>query len=42
MDKYKTIIIPSEHDIREDLHSIRKITTKAGSIRFIYQKQNDY
>jgi phage FluMu gp28-like protein len=30
----KTIIIPSEHDIREDLHSIRKITTKAGNIRF--------
>ena len=30
----KQIIIPSEHDIREDLHSIQKITTKAGNIRF--------
>lgn len=30
----KAVFIPSEHDIREDLHSIRKITTKAGNIRF--------
>ncbi len=30
----KTIYIPEDHDIREDLHSIRRITTKAGNIRF--------
>ena len=30
----KSIIIPSDHDIREDLHSIRRVTTKAGNIRF--------
>ena len=30
----KQVIIPAEHDIREDLHSIQKITTKAGNIRF--------
>ena len=30
----KSIFIPSEHEIREDLHSIRRITTKAGNIRF--------
>lgn len=30
----KAVIIPSDHDIREDLHSIRRVTTKAGNIRF--------
>lgn len=30
----KSVFIPNDHDIREDLHSIRKITTKAGNIRF--------
>ena len=30
----KSVIIPSDHDIREDLHSIRRVTTKAGNIRF--------
>ena len=30
----KTIFIPPDHDIREDLHSIRRISTKAGNIRF--------
>jgi len=30
----KTVYIPSEHDIREDLHAVRRITTKAGNIRF--------
>lgn len=30
----KSVFIPSEHDIREDLHSIRKVPTKAGNIRF--------
>src|SRR5574344_841055 len=30
----KQVVIPAEHDIREDLHSIQKITTKAGNIRF--------
>ena len=30
----KSVFIPSDHDIREDLHSIRKIVTAAGNIRF--------
>ncbi len=30
----KSVFIPSEHEIREDLHSIRRIYTKAGNIRF--------
>ena len=30
----KQVVIPAEHDIREDLHSICKTTTKAGNIRF--------
>lgn len=30
----KTVYIPNDHDIREDLHSIRKVITKAGNIRF--------
>ena len=30
----KTVFIPQEHEIREDLHSIRRIATKAGNIRF--------
>ncbi len=30
----KTVYIPSEHDIREDLHSVRRISTTAGNIRF--------
>lgn len=30
----KSIFIPSDHDIREDLHSIRRVSTKAGNIRF--------
>lgn len=30
----KTVFIPSEHEIREDLHSIRRVFTKAGNIRF--------
>lgn len=30
----KSVFIPPEHDIREDLHSIRRIPTKAGNIRF--------
>ena len=34
----KTVYIPSEHDIREDLHSVRRITTTAGNIRFDVEK----
>jgi phage FluMu gp28-like protein len=34
----KTVYIPGEHEIREDLHSIRKITTTAGNIRFDVEK----
>lgn len=30
----KSVYIPNEHDIREDLHSIRKQVTAAGNIRF--------
>ena len=30
----KSVFIPNDHDIREDLHSIRRIYTKAGNIRF--------
>ena len=30
----KSVFIPQDHEIREDLHSIRRVTTKAGNIRF--------
>jgi len=30
----KTVFIPKSHEIREDLHSIRRLTTSAGNIRF--------
>ena len=30
----KNVFIPKEHDIREDLHSVRRLTTSAGNIRF--------
>jgi len=30
----KNVFIPKEHDIREDLHSVRRVTTSAGNIRF--------
>lgn len=30
----KTVFIPKEHNIREDLHSVRRITTTANNIRF--------
>ncbi len=30
----KSILIPAEHEIREDLHSIRRTTTASGNIRF--------
>ena len=30
----KSVFIPTDHDIREDLHSIRRVATKAGNIRF--------
>lgn len=30
----RTVFIPREHKIREDLHSIRRITTTANNIRF--------
>ena len=29
-----TVFIPSRHEIREDLHSVRKITTASNNIRF--------
>jgi len=30
----KTLLIPSDFEVREDFHSIRKFTTAAGNIRF--------
>lgn len=30
----KTVYIPKKHEIREDLHSVRRITTSANNIRF--------
>ena len=30
----RTIFIPKKHEIREDLHSVRRITTTANNIRF--------
>jgi phage FluMu gp28-like protein len=30
----KTVFIPKKHEIREDLHSIRRVTTTANNIRF--------
>ena len=30
----KTVFIPNRHEIREDLHSVRKITTTSNNIRF--------
>jgi len=36
----KTVYIPSEHDIREDLHSVRRATTSAGNIRFDVEKSD--
>ena len=30
----RTVFIPKTHEIREDLHSIRRITTTANNIRF--------
>jgi len=28
------LVLPDDHEIREDLHSVRKVTTAAGNIRF--------
>lgn len=30
----KSIVIPDDNDIREDLHSVKKVTTNANNIRF--------
>ncbi len=30
----RTVFIPKQHEIREDLHSVRRITTAANNIRF--------
>ena len=30
----RTVFIPKKHEIREDLHSVRRITTTANNIRF--------
>lgn len=36
----KTVYIPSEYEIREDLHSVRRTTTAAGNIRFDVEKSD--
>lgn len=36
----KTVYIPPEHDIREDLHSVRRLTTTTGKIRFDVAKSD--
>lgn len=33
----KTILIPKQHEIREDFHSIRRLATNSGNIRFDVQ-----
>ena len=30
----KRVVIPADHEIREDLHSVKKVTTAANNIRF--------
>jgi phage FluMu gp28-like protein len=37
----RTVLIPADHVIREDLHSVRKIVTAAGNVRFDVQSNND-
>jgi len=37
----KTIFIPSDPEIREDLHSVRKIVTASGNIRFDVSSTTD-
>ena len=34
----KTVYIPAEHQIREDLHSVRRVTSSSGNIRFDVEK----
>jgi len=36
----RTVYIPSEYEIREDLHSVRRVTTAAGNIRFDVEKSD--
>lgn len=36
----KTVYVPPEHDIREDLHSVKRETTSAGNIRFDVEKSD--
>lgn len=37
----KTVFIPKSHEIREDLHSIRRLTTSAGNIRFDAERSDN-
>lgn len=37
----KTVFIPKRHEIREDLHSIRRLTTSAGNIRFDAERSDN-
>lgn len=37
----KTVFIPKCHEIREDLHSIRRLTTSAGNIRFDAERSDN-
>lgn len=36
----RAVYIPAEREIRDDLHSVRKITTSAGNIRFDVEKSD--
>lgn len=37
----KTVFIPGRHEIREDLHSVRRITTSANNIRFDAERSDN-
>lgn len=37
----KSVFIPKKHEIREDLHSIRRLTTSAGNIRFDAERSDN-
>jgi phage FluMu gp28-like protein len=38
----KAFIIPADHDVREDFHSIRKVSTSSGNIRFDVAKSDTH
>jgi len=36
----RTVRIPAERDIREDLHKVRKVTTAAGNVRYLADRDD--